>query len=64
MATPPGDCVRRPIELPEIRNEIACAIASRLAAHEWRAAHPDMKVLDAHCEERPLQAAGRGGERG
>lgn len=49
MATPPGDCTRQPLRLPEIRNESACLIAGRLALREWRKAHPDMKVLEAKC---------------
>jgi hypothetical protein len=56
LASPPGDCTGRPLELPDVRNETACILAGRLALHEWRRAHPEMRVLDARCERRPLRA--------
>lgn len=58
LASPPGDCTGRPLELPGVRNETACILAGRLALYEWRRAHPELRVLDARCEKRPLRSAG------
>lgn len=58
LASPPGDCTGRPLELPEVRTETACILAGRLALHEWRRTHPELRVLEAKCERRPFRSVG------
>ena len=57
LSSPPGDCTGRPLELPGVRNETACILAGRLALHEWRRAHPELRVLEARCEPKSLGSA-------
>ncbi|HYD31185.1 MAG TPA: hypothetical protein VEB64_10080 [Azospirillaceae bacterium] len=62
LAGQPGtaSCSQERIALPEIRNESACYLASRLRLQDWMADHGDRRVVDARCSVVDLKAAQNG----
>lgn len=59
-AGPLNACAQERIALPEVHNETACYLASRLRLTDWIDGHGDRRVTDARCtmiEAAPISAS-------
>jgi len=54
-ASDPGQCIARPITLPEVTNATGCHLVAQLHVREWLAQHPDMRLREATCMQGPVE---------